>query len=263
MRLFYQDHRDFRFTPSTERLDFVPHLHSAVEIFFFYRGSSTVIYGAERIRLSAGDVFVSFPNQIHGYEQSENIRGALLIIPLQSYLGAYYNTLTKRQPVLPYLKKGQWENNGLPELMALAERDLQTAGGALMQGYFHIIMGKLLSLMNLEDAPEGTNDGLKKILLYLNDHYTEPVNRRQIARAVGYSESYISHVFSGAFHTTIPEYVNSLRMFDAVKLLGQTEYSITHIASDLGFGSTRNFNRVFLKQTGITPKEYRQKTKSL
>ncbi len=255
--MLYQNHRDFRFSPDVEKLDFAPHLHSAVEIFIFSKGSSTVLYRNERFTLSAGDVFIAFPNQIHGYEESRDISGTLLIVPLKPYLGAYYSTLTGKYPHRPYLKKGSWEHSGLSELLTLAQQDLMTSGETLMQGYLHIIVGKLLSLLTFADAPAESDDGLKKILLYLNARYKEPISRQQIAKAVGYNESYVSHIFSNALNTTIPEYINSLRIYDATKLLEQTELSITQIASELGFGSIRNFNRVFLRQTGVTPKEYR------
>ena len=60
--------------------------------------------------------------------------------------------------------------------------------------------------------------------------------------------------------TTIPQYINSLRMNDATRLLTQTDLPITQIASELGFGSIRNFNRVFLEHLGTSPKAYRSGT---
>lgn len=257
MQLLYQNHSRFQFSYSTRKLDFVPHLHSAVEIFFFTQGTSMVLHGSQWQRMSAGDVFVAFPNQIHGYEQSEDIRGYLLIVPVKPYLSAYYSTLMNKTPVTPCLHKAQWEASGLLELLALAERDKATASETVMQGYLHVIMGKLLSLLTLKDSHTESDDALKKILRYLNDHYTGPVSRSDIARAVGYNESYVSHIFSDTLKTTIPDYINSMRINDASRLLAETDLPITRIASDLGFGSIRNFNRVFLKQKGVSPKEYR------
>ncbi len=259
MQLLYQNHRRFQFSSTIRSLDFVPHLHSAVEIFFFTQGSSLVLHGNRWHRLSAGDVFIAFPNQIHGYEQSENVRGYLLIVPVKPYLSAYYSTLMNNLPTEPYLRKEQWEQSGLSSLLELADQDRATATEMVMQGYLHLIVGKLLSLLTLQERQPESNDALKQILLYLNEHYTESVGRGTLAKALGYTESYVSHIFSNTLKTTIPEYVNSLRIYDATRLLTQTDLSVTRIASDLGFGSIRNFNRVFLKQTGVTPKEYRQK----
>ena len=83
------------------------------------------------------------------------------------------------------------------------------------------------------------------------------MTRREIAKAVGYNESYISHLFSETLQTTIPDYVNSLRVYDASRLLVETDLPVARIVAELGFGSIRNFNRVFLKNTGTSPKAYR------
>lgn len=258
MKLFYQDYQRFQFTKRAQHLDFAPHLHDAVEVFFFTQGSSTVLCGSERFRLGAGDVFVAFPNRIHGYENSEDIQGFLLIIPVKPYLQVYRKMLMDQLPEQPYLSAGNWEQSGLRELLELAYQDRKLTSEQVMQGYLQVIVGKLLSLLTLTQAPAEGDDALKRVLMYLNTHYTTPVSRQELARALGYNESYISHVFAGRMKTTIPEYINSLRVQDAARLLKETDYSVTQIASELGFGSIRSFNRVFLKQTGLSPKEYRQ-----
>lgn len=258
MKLFYQDYHRFQFTHRTQHLDFAPHLHDAVEIFFFTQGSSTVLCGSERYCLGAGDVFVAFPNRIHGYENSEDIRGYLLIIPVKPYLQAFRSILMNQLPEIPYLPAGQWERSGLMALLELAYRDRKQTPEQVMQGYLQVIVGKLLSMLPLTQAPVEGDDALKRVLLYLNTHYTSPVSRRELAQALGYSESYVSHLFADTMNTTIPEYVSTLRVQDAQRLLRQTDFSVTQIASELGFGSIRSFNRVFLKHTGQSPKEYRQ-----
>ena len=57
---------------------------------------------------------------------------------------------------------------------------------------------------------------------------------------------------------SICEYIHSLRVEDAKVLLMQTNQSVTDIAEELGFGSIRTFNRVFLEKTGMSPREYRK-----
>ena len=258
VKLFYQEHQKFQFTKRAQHLDFAPHLHDAVEIFFFTQGTSTVLCGNERYRLGAGDVFVAFPNRIHGYEDSRDIRGYLLIIPVKPYLQVYRKMLADQLPQVPYLPAECWEQSGLMEILELAYRDRRQLPEQVMQGYLQVIVGKLLSLLTLTQAPAEGEDALKRVLMYLNTHYTSSVSRQDLSRELGYNQSYISHVFAATMKTTIPEYVSTLRVQDAARLLRETDYSVTQIASELGFGSIRNFNRVFLKETGMTPKEYRQ-----
>ena len=67
MKLLYQDNHGFRFVKDSRKLDFQPHLHGAVEVFYFLEGESLVQCGMEKYHLQAGDLFIAFPNQIHGY----------------------------------------------------------------------------------------------------------------------------------------------------------------------------------------------------
>ena len=257
MKLLYENDRGFDFKYRVKKLDFPVHIHNAVEIFLFTAGESTVLCGETTVRLSKGDVFISFPNQVHGYKDSENVEGYLFILPVKPYLAPFFNTLMKRVPVRPYLKTGQWDERQILALTEQAYRDLETASETVMQGYLMVIFGKLLASMELTELQTGSDDVLRRILQYLNEHYREPLTRSSVAQAVGYNESHISHIFSGKLKTTLPEYINSLRIYDASKLLLETDFSVTDIASMLSFGSVRNFNRVFLKETGQTPREYR------
>lgn len=258
MQLLYEQKNTYVFR-KTKSLDFPPHLHDAVEIVYLKSGSSVFMHGTEKTRLEAGDVFISFPNQIHGYEKSQDTQLYLMILPVHPYLSVYRKQLTEKMPVRPYLKKGQWQSEGIEQLLELALADKNSAGEEVMQGYFQAILGKLLSQLTLQDAQMAADDALRSVLLYISSCYTEPLNRKQIAKAVGYNESYISHMFAESLKTTLPDYIHSLRMGDATKLLNQTDLPVARIALELGFGSLRNFNRVFLKWHGMTPSQYRRK----
>lgn len=54
------------------------------------------------------------------------------------------------------------------------------------------------------------------------------------------------------------QYIISVRMTNAQQLLGTTEYNITEIASVVGYDNPLYFSRLFKKQTGLSPTEYRK-----
>ena len=256
MKLLYQDNLGYRFEKDRRRLDFQPHLHEAVEVFYFLEGESLVQCGTEKYKLTAGDLFIAFPNQIHGYENSKNIHGFIMILQPKVWLKPYYKLLTEKLPQTPVLRKGTFEHTGIPELLNMACLDQSQVSREVLQGYFAVIFGKLLSQLSLHEAG---NDGIQRVLLYIHDHYKEPIGRKDIAYAAGYTESYISHLFSATMRTSLPDYINALRVEEAKELLKGTDLSVTQIAAALGFGSIRNFGRTFQKLAGTTPKDYRKK----
>lgn len=261
MRLRFEDHRGYRFMKIQKTLDFEPHIHNEVEIVFLTDGTSVIHCGSRERVLHPGEIFIAFPNQIHSYENSKGSRGYLLIVPLKPHLSAYTGVLTTKIPIEPVLSVPEEDAQALQTLLDLAYADRESASETVMHSYFQLIVGKLLGMLQLEDAVSGADEILKAVILYVNAHYTEPLSRKEIAKAVGYNESYISHLFSDTLKTSIPNYINALRVYDAAKLLRQTDLPISTVANTLGFGTLRNFNRVFLKETGKSPKAYRATAK--
>ena len=73
------------------------------------------------------------------------------------------------------------------------------------------------------------------------------------------SKYYISHTLSSKLHMGFNDYVNSLRISNACRLLKKSDRSITEISDLVGFNTLRTFNCAFFKQMGMTPSEYRSK----
>jgi AraC-like DNA-binding protein len=245
-----------------DQLDYPPHIHNAVELVFLTQGTSTAYCDTETVLLRPGDIFVAFPNQIHSYEKSRDVRGYVMILPAKPCLTAYNGALTRQLPDTARIPKGTWEHTGILPILEQAYLDKDTASPAVMQGYIQVIFGKLLALLTLRSAVGGSGDALRAVIDYIGGHYREPLTRSQIARAVGYNESYISHLFSGMLHTTVPEYIHTLRLYDAMEMLTQSDLPVTRIAAELGFGSIRNFNRVFQREMGESPRSFRLRRES-
>lgn len=240
-------------------LDFPLHLHNVLEVALIREGSATAICGSTRYALKPGDVFISFPNQPHGYEDSVSILSDVLIVPLQPFLSPWRSILTQKLPIFPVLSRTQWENTSIPALLELLRRDRRTLSQPVLQGYAMVIAGTLLPLLPLTEQPAEGRDMLRTLLLYISEHYREPITRKDIAEGVGYNESYISHAFSENFSTTLMDYVNSLRLNDAKSLLKDTDLPVSSICMQLGFGSLRSFNRLFVQQEGCSPTAYRRR----
>lgn len=261
MKLLHQGNHQLRLFQS-RLLDYPLHLHNAMEIVYLTAGSAVVQYDKNRSSLQPGDWFVCFPNQVHGYKASTDVRSYVIIIPVNPCLTPFYNTLERTIPEDPFLHKGSWEHTALDTLIKLCFREPTDATNPVVLGYLHVIVGKLLSLLKLRSVPSGSPDALRTLLLYLNHNYTQPLKRSQIAKAVGYNESHISHLFTDVFHMTLTEYLTSMRINDATELLSRTDQSISQIALSLGFGSIRSFNRAFREETGLSPSAYRQHHKA-
>lgn len=94
---------------------------------------------------------------------------------------------------------------------------------------------------------------------YIYEHLHEPIRMEQLAHFVGLNASYLSTLFKRETGVSISEYILSKRMEAAKNMLKFSEYSYSEIAATLAFSSQSHFSRAFKKQTGYTPKAYRDR----
>ena len=257
MKPFFQDKKESRIH-RFETLDYAPHLHSALEIGFLTEGESLLRLEDETYSIRNGDFFVIFPNLIHSFGESRNAKGYFAIFTSDD-LGPFLSPLSEQRPADPILPKELWsKESSLQSLFELSHKDFPKATNEVKKGYARTIVGLLLPMLRLEARDGNKNSALREILTYLSTHSTENISRKSLARALGISESSISHIFSHTLKISLPSYLNSLRLDEAQALLKETELSITQIVSQSGFGSLRSFNRAFRAAFGISPTEYRK-----
>jgi AraC-like DNA-binding protein len=98
---------------------------------------------------------------------------------------------------------------------------------------------------------------LERVIKFINENYRSNLSREGLAAAVELSPNYMSRLFLTYTQKTINEYINHLRVGDAMESLGSSDKTVLYIALDIGYESLTTFNRVFKKVTGKTPTEYR------
>lgn len=98
---------------------------------------------------------------------------------------------------------------------------------------------------------------------YIKAHVTEPIELSDIAKAVGYAEYYLSRKFQKELGIRINDYIRQVRLDYAKIWLLSTEDTIQEISERLQFQTRNYFSRVFKKQEGMTPQEFRDQARSI
>ncbi len=99
---------------------------------------------------------------------------------------------------------------------------------------------------------------IRNAMAYLHEHYAERMSRADLARHVGITEDYLTFCFRQELGTTIIEYLQRYRIHRAKELLKSSQDTITKIALDVGFSDSGYFSRIFRRETGLSPSEYRR-----
>ena len=93
---------------------------------------------------------------------------------------------------------------------------------------------------------------------YLAEHYGEPVTLEMTAAAVGLSPAYFSTNFKKIQGQTFTDYLTEVRLQAARELLATTQKTNYEIACQVGYADDKYFCKVFKREVGIRPGEYRK-----
>lgn len=98
-----------------------------------------------------------------------------------------------------------------------------------------------------------------QIMQYLYDHYAEPVTLQYLADRFGFSYHYLSTYFASQSKETFTECLNRIRIEKACIVLNDPGSTISEVGISVGYSDHSYFCKVFKKQTGMTPSEYKKR----
>lgn len=235
-----------------------PHIHSEVEIIYLTKGKTIAVLNNQKHKVESGDLLISFPNQIHYYEDQEPTEGYLIIFSVELYK-ELKEVLQTKVPTNPILHADQLplDIENRMDNMYQKKKSEMFYEEVVTKGLLMVLMGEILSELEFIDNP-GETDSISRILKYCVENYKQPIDLEIMSKDLYMSKYHISHLFHERMKMSYRDFINQLRIEYACELLNKGR-SITEIAYTSGFSSTRTFNRAFLKHKETTPREYMKK----
>ena len=118
---------------------------------------------------------------------------------------------------------------------------------------------KARPILEADPRNRQSDEKLKEIMRYAQDHLTEAMRVEDLALAAHVSKRVCFRLFQEKLHVSPVEYIRSLRLQEACRLLATTAEPITQVGYACGLGSASYFGQVFRQRFGCTPAEYRRK----
>lgn len=135
-------------------------------------------------------------------------------------------------------------------------------------GSFGEMERRLLEISGeIPDSREGGMGDSREAIIqemkeYAKKNYHLDISLRMLADKILFMNStYLSHLFAEKTGVSFSAYIRGLRVEKARELLEKENYSITDVASRVGYNDTSQFIRIFKQETGMTPKKYREQRK--
>ena len=238
------------------------HWHTSIEIFAVMEGHLEFFMNKEEYPLKAGEQLIINSNEIHSIHAAERNKTVVLQIPLKQF----ENYFTAQR----FIRFRSQDADADGKLASLIKK-LYKVYTARDTGYefgtmslFYEIMYMLVKNYRLTEAHEKEIrhsrklDTLSKITTYMREHYKEDLKLSALAATFGYSDAYLSRMFQKYAKINYKTYLQDIRMAYAYRDLMNTDRTISQIALDNGFCSSRGFSGEFQKRYGILPSEMRK-----
>ena len=249
------------------RVDVVPffsvkkHVHPYYHMFYIEKGSIELEIDGETHELLPGCMIVVPLNAEHSYVSNREEAGELLEVKFSLDESAFEDRVLREN-----VHKSDDELAGAlfkkiyNEYSSFGEQS-DKAAISYLQALLNILCEKeryqkkrRFHYFTLFDCSELSG----KIIEYLEEHFHEELSLDALAGKMGFNKSYMCVAFKKDTRMTILDCLNTIRVRRAAELVVYSERSLTQVAKECGFSNDNHFNRVFMKYTGITPRQCRR-----
>ncbi|MFF2889711.1 helix-turn-helix domain-containing protein [Paenibacillus sp. NPDC057967] len=251
------------------------HWHDVLEINLIKSGTGHYIINGQSYPFQQGDIFLMNSNDLHcAYESND------LVMLVITFDPSWFIHGLRIDPELlsPFREMGRHFTNRLdrdhPQMAMLRELllELQQEHDQERRSYatlVHSIMLRFLAIVNRDFRSDGIHhhdngiseqqlEKMRQVIMVMEQHYAHPWTLEELASLAFLSPSRFSDLFKRSVGMPPLLYLIQIRLERAVTLLENGSMKITDIALECGFRTLTNFNRLFKKHVGVTPKASRK-----
>jgi len=271
---------DFMYVADRHKKEFTYpiHQHEIFELNFVENGA-----GCQRVvgdsRETIGDcdlVLITSPDLEHAWEQGDCKSDDIHEITVQFYVkfdapDSIYRTNPFKSIYNMMMRARQGLVFPMRAIMAVYPR--LTHLSAISEGFPAVqeLFAILYELSKSDGARELASSAFAKVDVgsdsrrvlkvknFIGEHYVDDLRLQQLSDLVGMTPSAFSRFFKLRTGKNLNEYIVDVRLGHAARLLVDTTTSVAEICYCCGFNTLSNFNRLFKKRKGLSPKEFREK----
>ncbi len=253
------------------------HWHPELEFIYVEKGIINVQVGTKKFQLEEGTGCFIPSEQLHGAypcgDTSFKLHAVVFSIDFLRSFGydlieSHYLKAVKSFSFVHSMKltpQTPEERRMLQTIVQLidAYSNKETSYELKVKGYLFLLFADIFTKQSWIEHEEATQkeltktELLKKVLQYIDQHYKQKLTVLELASQVQMSEGHFNRFFKSLVRMTPMEYINTIRINKACTLLQKSDRKMLDIAMDVGIQNQSYFIRLFKKQKGCTPREYK------
>ncbi|WP_223869698.1 AraC family transcriptional regulator [Paenibacillus sabuli] len=262
-----------------ESFDLRQHAHEFLEICYVGEGKGYHYVGETGIAVARGDIFLLPRGVTHVFRPSSATASVPLVVyncvigvdALDHFLAAFPGGDALRGLAQSTAHRQYRDRHGeFHSLFQQLHYEYMARRPGRTAALYSTVMLLLLYLLR-EDAQDqadaqpasaAVEAGMAEVLHHLHAHAREPVRLSDLAARLGVGARQFHRLFTRQTGMTLRQYVQTVRIDEACRLLVQTHRSIGEIAAAVGYQDMPHFNRLFKRMTGDSPRDYRKRSRS-
>ena len=253
------------------------HFHPHYEVYILLSGERHYFIRDQIYRVQQGDIVFIAKNELHRTLPAELPEHERIVMYFNDHFAEHHfaghsawilSLFQSKQPVFHLSAREQSHLNPLIQKL-LRELTVQAPGYELCMQC--IVTELLITCARLHreqaqlPATIGTeaHQHMSEVARYIKSHYQQEISLPLLAEQFHLSPSYLSRIFKKTTGFSITEYLNTIRIQEAQRLLRESELKIIDIANIVGFGNFSHFGKMFKHLSQVSPREYRDSAKHL
>ena len=257
------------FVTSIEHSSF--HWHYEYELILVLKGTLSVNASPKPAVLQAGDIILFNSKAIHELQRTQE-DNLCLFIQMNQCLFSDFKDMNKTYHFYLNSKTDDLQpKNGYRSFVQLAANIGIEFQRSDIVGYYRmksLLYGLIADLfeyvpyeIHQKAATSKENENpvlLMRIIEFIQEYYMKDNMLDELYKELGVSEKTVYRFLKCNVGVSTKELITACKIEAAKPLLKFSDKSINFIADKCGFGSENTFYRVFKKEVGVTPNEYRQ-----
>jgi len=260
------------FDRTKDFFDFPVHFHPEIELNFVSNGKGVRrIVGDSIEEIDDIELVLVGPNLYHGWEQHKCVNKNIHEITIQFQEDLFDKTFLQRTIMKPIkdlfdrsmhgvLFSEETTKNIAPRLLKVSKLDGLDYFSELLSVLYDLANSRNQRLLSTSTIQLENFENSKKIKLlydYIQENYASKITLSEVSDLLNMSNVSFNRFIKKRTGKTFIEYLNDVRIGYASRKLVEKDLSISEIAFMSGFNNIANFNRVFKKNKGSTPTQYR------
>ncbi len=227
-------------------------------IHYIISGTGTYHVNRQTHHLAAGDTFLVYPSTEVTYCAGKEEPWEYAWVGFTGSDASMILKATDFSPKQPFIRDTPTGEAIHRQILHIYDaRGNEYEHAVEMTGRLYTMLALFLKGARRPQRQDSANSYVQKGIEFISSNYSYAITVEDIADYVGVSRSHLFRSFTAVLGQSPKEYLTDFRMKQACYLLEHSDLSITAIANSLGFDNGLYFSKIFHRQKGMPPKEYR------